>query len=96
MMLSISKAATIVKTDEWPSDQRTPLHHLCVDILAQQINDFTRRQELQHFLWAYSCHIFAIFLEYFSYVLVIILSYCYYCHISVIFLSCSCYIVVDK
>ncbi len=64
---------------------RTCLYHLCVDILAQQINHFTGRQELQHFLWAYSCHIFVIFLEYFSQSLVIFLSL--FCHIAVIFWS---------
>ena len=43
MMPSISKAATIVQSDEWRSERRTRLYHSCVDILAQQINDLTGR-----------------------------------------------------
>jgi hypothetical protein len=38
-----SKAATVAQTDEWISDQKTRLYHLCIDILAQQINYFTGR-----------------------------------------------------
>ena len=42
MMPSVSKAATIVQTDEWRTERRT-LYHACIDILAQQINDLTGR-----------------------------------------------------
>ena len=43
MMPSISKAATVLQTDEWRSDRRARLYHSCIDILAEQINDLTGR-----------------------------------------------------
>ncbi len=38
MMPSLSKAATVLQTDEWRTDRRTHLYHSCIDILAAQIN----------------------------------------------------------
>ena len=43
LMPSISKAATVLQTDEWRSERRARLYHSCIDILAAQINDLTGR-----------------------------------------------------
>ncbi len=43
MMSSISKAATILQSDEWRSDRWTGLYHSCIDILAEKINNLTGR-----------------------------------------------------
>ena len=43
MMPSISKAATVLQTEDWRSDRRTRLYHSCIDILVQQINDLSGR-----------------------------------------------------
>ena len=43
LMPSISKAATVLQTDEWRSERRARLYHSCIDILAEQINDLTGR-----------------------------------------------------
>ena len=43
MMPSISKAATVLQTDDWRSDRRTRLYHACIDILVQKINDLSGR-----------------------------------------------------
>ena len=43
MMPSLSKAATVLQTDEWRSERRAQLYHSCIDILAEQINDLTGR-----------------------------------------------------
>jgi hypothetical protein len=43
MMPTLSKAATVLQTDEWRTDRRTRLYHSCIDILAAQINDLTGR-----------------------------------------------------
>ena len=42
-MPSISKATTVLQTDDWRSDRRTRLYHACIDILVQQINDLSGR-----------------------------------------------------
>ena len=49
MMPSISKAATVLQTEDWRSDRRTRLYHSCIDILVQQINDLSGRDF--HFLF---------------------------------------------
>ena len=43
LMPSISKASTVLQTDEWRSERRARLYHSCIDILAGQINDLTGR-----------------------------------------------------
>ncbi len=43
MMPAISKAATVAQPTEWHAKWRTRLYHLCIDILAKQINDLTSR-----------------------------------------------------
>ncbi len=48
MAPSLSKAATVLQTDEWRTDQRTRLYHSWIDILAAQINDLTGRSDM-HF-----------------------------------------------
>ena len=48
-MPSISKAATVAKTDEWRSERRTRLYHSCIDILVEQINDLCGRDVFLRF-----------------------------------------------
>jgi hypothetical protein len=43
MMPAISKAATVAQTTEWRAERRTRLYHSCIDILVEQINDWTGR-----------------------------------------------------
>jgi hypothetical protein len=41
MMPTISKVATVAQTTEWRAERQTQLHHSCIDILVEQINDLT-------------------------------------------------------
>ncbi len=43
MMPAVSKAATVAQTSEWRAERRTRLHHSCIEILVEQINDLTGR-----------------------------------------------------
>jgi hypothetical protein len=43
MIPSLSKAATVLQTDEWCTEGRKLLYHSCIDILAAQINYLTGR-----------------------------------------------------
>ena len=43
LMPSISKAATVLQTDEWRSERRARIYHSCIDILAAKMNDLIGR-----------------------------------------------------
>jgi hypothetical protein len=50
MMPSISKAETVLQTEDWRSDRRTRLYHYCIDILVQQIN-YLSGQDIHFWFW---------------------------------------------
>ena len=43
MMPAISFDATVAQTTMWRAERRTRLYHSCIDILVEQINDWTGR-----------------------------------------------------